>query len=335
MNPEEIDGYWKKDDNEIAKIENIKSLIDEVESLSGSRTITGGEYELNRILFRGVSKSEYRLRSSLGRLRWKDSKERTESSSDWVRPDNGSVDIGYIERHATKEFVHRVQRHDIERLRWLNQNQSDLNTWQLMQHHGAPTRLLDWTASPYVAAYFACEKEPDSDGVVWMVDHGAIMDRTRNRLQSNSNIPLFVGELSKISEESAGMYAPCIMFFRCGLASSQVLSQQSWFSCTWISSVDHDWAISQLLRSQEKEPGIWKGRWTRKLIIPKDAKPVLLRSLWQMNITGESLFPGLDGLGRTISSMPQLLKSDKNVSFRWEEGLLSQHGVNDAQRPQL
>jgi hypothetical protein len=53
-----------------------------------------------------------------------------------------------------------------ERFKWL----------QLAQHHGLPTRLLDWTQNLSVALYFACEK-PDADGLVF-----AFNPRDLNRL---------------------------------------------------------------------------------------------------------------------------------------------------------
>ncbi|HEX5971178.1 MAG TPA: FRG domain-containing protein [Gemmatimonadaceae bacterium] len=47
------------------------------------------------------------------------------------------------------------------------------NEWELMvtaQHHGVPTRLLDWTYSPLVAAHFATRGTLERDRAIWQLD---------------------------------------------------------------------------------------------------------------------------------------------------------------------
>jgi len=47
----------------------------------------------------------------------------------------------------------------------------DLVALMVLRHYSVPTRLLDWTTSLHVAAYFACQDADGDDGELWCFDH--------------------------------------------------------------------------------------------------------------------------------------------------------------------
>jgi hypothetical protein len=98
------------------------------------KQIQSPEYDESSRIFRGVASSEHKLRPKIGRdlaCRFNYSKSREKS---------------LYERFKQFAALFRAGRSD--------------NPWEdiaIAQHHGLPTRLLDWTFNPLVAAWFALE----------------------------------------------------------------------------------------------------------------------------------------------------------------------------------
>lgn len=203
-----------------------------------------------------------------------------------------------IEDLAGKEFM--AQAHlfmSASSGQMLRQVNRLLARWALMQHHGAPTRLLDWTASPYVAAYFAVEKHPEKDGAIFLVHPSLLHDSYHDELHTKEDAfeaaLLDPGALNRV-----------YFFWPDDFRSERVVAQQGNFSVSLSVLGNHDEAICQSmsLLAQKHRDTLLFARW----LIPAHVKPVLLRQLRVMNVASHALFPGLDGLGRSIGELVAL-----------------------------
>jgi len=66
-----------------------------------------------------------------------------------------------IFRSTARFFHHKGERRALD---------DDITALMVLRHYGVPTRLLDWTMSPYVAAYFAVSESNGKDGEIWSFD---------------------------------------------------------------------------------------------------------------------------------------------------------------------
>ena len=98
----------------------------------------------------------------------------------------------YIETGLMQRFRQQATRFGITNLppAW-----DILGWWEVMQHHGAPTRLMDWTRSPFTALWFASEGHKDGDGdmALWVYDRytaNRMLHEPQQRLQAEEDYEL-------------------------------------------------------------------------------------------------------------------------------------------------
>jgi hypothetical protein len=194
------------------------------------------------------------------------------------------------EREARAIRVFRRKAHNyVSDLRVLD---DDVRCLALMQHHGAPTRLLDFTKSPYVAAFFALEQATDKAAVfalntprLWYVTPRYRADLTREKIdpRAKGNFDTY---FAKNEFDIVWTGEPKQM-------DRRLVAQ----SGTFVMPGKLDKPVEQILELYSTtEPVI------RKLILPaKKVRDEFLRSLYRMNITNATLFPDLEGLAKSMA----------------------------------
>ncbi len=172
------------------------------------------------------------------------------------------------------------------------------NWLALAQHHGLPTRLLDWSFSPYVALHFATEKVEryDVDGVLWCINYQKaklLLPRPLRDALDLEGSDVFTAEMlarvaGSLAELGGLSTEPFVLFLEPPSLDDRIVNQFALFSLM----------SSPTLRLDEWLEG--HPELCRRVIVPASLKWEVRDKLDQANITERVLFPGLDGLSRWL-----------------------------------
>ena len=170
--------------------------------------------------------------------------------------------------------------------------QSKLDWMVLAQHHGCPTRLLDWTGNPLVGLFFASENDDDRDGILWAITrfHGFPADTGDDVLESIEK------------QNKAFIYAPKHI-------TARITAQDAAFTLHPFAA-DNSGRPVPLQRASDLQSRILRpfaphapAGVVAHAVIPGAFKERIRTQLHILNIHREALFPGLDGLSDHIKQV--------------------------------
>jgi hypothetical protein len=217
------------------------------------------------------------------------------------------VNAGRLEQRLIREFKRRAHhyRQDVP------EKGNQIEWVALMQHHGAPTRLLDWTYSLPVATYFALVsafpakytendgKERPRDAEVWMIDaewcrHASIRKTgdddhvLKDALQSSADEHRLA---ERLHADNRFAFVFPVNPFR---LNERLTIQRGVF--LYPGDVGQSFEENlRTLEGHENQGNVCRFR------IPRENMQAMLEELQEeANISEATLFPGLDGFSRSL-----------------------------------
>jgi FRG domain len=242
------------------------------------------ELKSNKWIFRGQRLSEWTIESSL---------ERTFLRRFGVaRNEIPKIESGLL-RAFKRRAHHYVKDLPVEKalIEWL----------ALMQHYGAPTRLVDWTYSFYIAAYFAIEKAfVDETCSIWCFDYEFWGKRAKSLMSDDTQDLMKKDPNNKNSEtvEAILKSVPLVFPLNPFRMNERLGIQQGIFLVP--TDIKLNFMENLRLMSQADSDR----DFIRKVdvLCTKELIFNAFQDLKRMNINTASLFPGLDGFSRNLHS---------------------------------
>ena len=217
----------------------------------------------------------------------------------------GMADATFDLRTSLMRLGGRYEEHEAHLLRnfrkyaWDTPLDDSVWAWlALGQHHGLPTRLLDWSYSPLVAMHFATESPTcfRQDGSIWCVDFvraNTLLPQKLRRLLAEEGSNVFTLEMldrgaPTLRNLEQLARSPFAFFVEPPSFDQRIVNQHALFSLMSTASARLDYWLNA-------HPQL-----SRQVIIPAELKQEIRDKLDQANITERVLLPGLDGLCRWL-----------------------------------
>ena len=170
----------------------------------------------------------------------------------------------------------------------------DFIALMVLRHYSVPTRLLDWSRSPYIAACFAVHEHDTEDGEIWAFDHDHYAEMGKEQWQGRPETTdergEFIAELTAFRENPRDWVIAG--FYPRGFPRQN--AQSGCYTSTAQFDVDHADALQNMLKDASKH---------YRYIIPSSLKASLRETLREKyGVWLGSLFPDSAGAAETAAS---------------------------------
>jgi len=165
----------------------------------------------------------------------------------------------------------------------------------LAQHHGLPTRLMDWTMNPLSALFFAASGSSEDDGVIFVMnpkDLGSFAEMRDSKVED---------VIKAVFDDRSVPFESTIIPLLPDLYAGRMLQQSSCFTL----HTPPLWLNDQTLSLQDEATySVTPTAITNvtKYVVPKEAKLTVRLMLRRLGITDATLFPDLEHVASEIKS---------------------------------